>query len=117
MAKLILSAFADEYSHNGDEQASVLASLGYTYLEPRFIGDKNIADLTEKEAKDLKATLDAAGISVYSIGSPLGKINLADDFDAHLLQAENCFRVANILGATRVRMFSFYLPEGKTREE
>ncbi len=117
MAKLLLSAFADEYSRNIDEQISVLNTLGYPYIEPRFVGDKNIADLTETEAKDLRRRLDDAGIRVYSIGSPLGKINLADDFAPHLLQAENCFRVANLLGATRVRMFSFYLPEGKTREE
>ncbi|MBR3680553.1 MAG: sugar phosphate isomerase/epimerase [Clostridia bacterium] len=117
MAKLILSAFADEYSRDVDGQIDVLTSLGYSYLEPRFIGEKNIADLTESEATELRAKLDNAGIGVYSIGSPIGKINLSDDFDAHLALAENCFRVANILGATRVRMFSFYLPEGKTREE
>lgn len=117
MAKLILSAFADEYSRSPDEQISVLTSLGYTHIEPRFVGGKNVADLTETESRELRAKLDCAGIKVYSVGSPLGKINLADDFAPHLLQAENCFRVANILGATRVRMFSFYLPEGKTREE
>ncbi len=117
MAKLLLSAFADEYSRNIDEQIYVLNTLGYPYIEPRFVGDKNIADLTETEARELKARLDEAGIRVYSIGSPLGKINLDDDFGTHLVQAENCFRVANILGATRVRMFSFYLPEGKMREE
>ena len=117
MAKLILSAFADEYSRDVNEQIEVLNSLGYHYLEPRFIADKNVADLTEAEARDLRARLDAANIRVYSVGSPLGKINLADDFSAHLALAENCFRVANILGATRVRMFSFYLPDGKTRDE
>lgn len=116
MAKFILSAFADEYSRDINEQTAVLNRLGYTHIEPRFIADKNISELTEAEAHELASTLRAAGISVYSIGSPLGKINLADDFDAHLVLAENCFKVANILGATRVRMFSFYLPEGKTRE-
>ena len=117
MAKLILSAFADEYSRDVNEQIDVLNSLGYSYLEPRFIADKNIANLTESEARDLRARLDAAGIRVYSVGSPLGKINIADDFSEHLTLAENCFRVANILGATRIRMFSFYLPEGKSRGE
>ena len=117
MAKLILSAFADEYSRDVNEQIDVLNSIGYSYLEPRFIADKNIANLTESEARDLRARLDAAGIRVYSVGSPLGKINIADDFSEHLTLAENCFRVANILGATRIRMFSFYLPEGKSRGE
>ncbi len=117
MAKLMLSAFADEYSRDIKEQIEVLNSLGYSYLEPRFIADKNVAELTESEAFELRSSLDAAGIGVYSIGSPLGKINLDDDFSTHLALAENCFRVANILGATRIRMFSFYLPDGKTREE
>ena len=117
MAKLILSAFADEYSRDVNEQVAVLNRLGYTHIEPRFVGDKNISELTEQEANELASTLSAAGIKVYSIGSPIGKINLADDFDAHLDLAENCFEIASILGATRVRMFSFYLPEGKTREE
>lgn len=117
MAKFILSAFADEYSRDVNEQTAVLNRLGYTHLEPRFVADKNISELTEDEATELAATLTAAGIKVYSVGSPIGKINLADDFDAHLELAENCFNIANILGATRVRMFSFYLPEGKTREE
>ena len=117
MTKLILSAFADEYSRDVNEQIAVLNRLGYTHIEPRFVGDKNISELTEDEANELASTLASAGIKVYSIGSPIGKINLADDFDAHLDLAENCFEIANILGATRVRMFSFYLPEGKSREE
>ena len=117
MAKLILSAFADEYSREVNEQVKVLTDLGYTHIEPRFVGDKNISELTEDEANELASTLASAGIKVYSVGSPIGKINLADDFDAHLDLAENCFEIANILGATRVRMFSFYLPEGKSREE
>ena len=116
MAKFILSAFADEYSPDPQEQLSVLKKLGYTHLEPRFIGKKNISTLTEGEARELRSALDAAGIRVYSVGSPLGKISLSDDFGAHLALAENCFRVANILGATRIRVFSFYLKDGQTRD-
>ncbi len=116
MAKFILSAFADEYSADITEQIAVLCELGYTHIEPRFVNGKNIATLTEGEAGGLAAALDAAGISVYSIGSPIGKIGLDDDFSAHLQLAENCFRVANILGATRVRVFSFYLPDGVERD-
>ena len=52
-----------------------------------------------------------------SIGSPLGKINLADDFCAHLEKAKRTFETANILDTQNVRMFSFYLHEGKSRQE
>ena len=116
MAKILLSAFADEYNKDIDVQLEMLNSRGVKYIEPRFIGDKNIASLDAKEADGLAKKLTAAGISCSAIGSPLGKINLADDFAAHLEQAKNTFEVANRLGAKNIRMFSFYLREGESRE-
>lgn len=117
MAKFILSAFADEYSRNIDEQLAVLKRLGYTHIEPRFIGERNVADLSESDARDLKARLDREGISVYSVGSPIGKVSLYHEFTSYLSYAEDVFRNASILGARCVRVFSFYMPEGVTREE
>ena len=115
MSKILLSAFADEYNKNIDEQIKMLNSRGIKYIEPRFIGDKNVADLTCEESKELKNKLDAAGISASAIGSPIGKINLADDFEEHLEKAKNTFEVASTLGARNIRMFSFYLRDGETR--
>ena len=116
MAKIILSAFADEYNRDIDKQIDVLSSRGVKYIEPRFVGEKNISDLTECETKELRAKLDCASIGVSSIGSPLGKINLADDFDHHLEVARRTYNTANILGTKNIRMFSFYLRESQTRE-
>ena len=115
MAKVILSAFADEYSKEIDVQLQVLRENGIPYLEPRFINDKNIADLSESEAIIMKEKL--GDIKVYSIGSPLGKINLADDFENHMDVAKRVFTTANILECQNVRMFSFYLHPGKIVEE
>ncbi len=117
MNKIIISAFADEYSSEVPQQLEALSALGIKHIEPRFIGDRNIADLSDGEARELKAQFDAHGVCVSAIGSPLGKISLNDDFDAHLEQAERVFKIANILGAKNIRMFSFYLPEGRTRAE
>lgn len=117
MAKIKLSAFADEYSPEVSEQLLALSTLGFDLIEPRFIGNKNIADLTDTEAMALKQALDEKGVGVSAIGSPLGKISLADDFAAHLEKAERVFKTANILGAKNIRIFSFYLPEGRTRAE
>ena len=44
-----------------------------------------------------------------SIGSPLGKINIEDDFDAHLVRADRALAVAARLGAPYIRIFSFFL--------
>lgn len=113
MAKFIISAFADEVSKNLDEQIAALKALGISHIEPRNVDGKNIADLTEEEAKDLRARLDAAGIGISSIGSPLGKVDITGDLDAHMEQVKNCVKVAQILGAKYIRMFSFFVPEGE----
>ncbi len=117
MAKLVMSAFADEYSRDFDTQLSMLKEQGISYLEPRFIGGTNIADFDAAGAKEIKEKLDANGIGISSIGSPLGKINLAGDMEAHMEQAKRVCETANILDTKYVRMFSFYLREGKTDKE
>ena len=117
MSKWIISAFADEYSRSPEKQIEALKTNGLDHLEVRFVGDKNIADMAEDEVISLKKNLDAGGISVSAIGSPIGKINLADDFEAHLEKAKRVCNTANVLGTDKVRMFSFYLHKDKTREE
>ena len=117
MAEFVLSAFADEYSPNFDEQLEGLKKNGVGYMEIRGVDGKNIGDLTEDEMKAAKAKLDAAGIGVSSIGSPIGKIKVTDDFDAHMKKLANCVKAAKIFGTENIRIFSFYIPEGMTREE
>lgn len=117
MSKWIISAFADEYSRSPEKQIEALKTNDLDHLEVRFVGDKNIADMTEDEVVALKKTLEDGGISVSAIGSPLGKINLADDFEEHLEKAKRVYNTANLLGTDKIRMFSFYLHNGKTREE
>ena len=117
MKNIMLSAFSDEYSSDIDVQLSMLNENGIGYIEPRFIGEKNISDLTEREALSLAEKLSSHGIGVSSIGSPLGKIKLSDDFAEHTDRAKRVFETANILGAKNVRMFSFYMKDGQTRSE
>lgn len=115
MAKILLSAFTDEYSRDVDTQIRLCREQQILFMEPRFVGEKNIANLNVSEAKELKEKLGE--IKVSSIGSPLGKINLADDFGEHLEKAKRVFETANILETPNVRMFSFYLHKGKNRQE
>ena len=117
MAKFVLSAFADEYSKVFDEQLKGLKEHGIGYMEIRGVDGKNISNLTEEEMYAVKAKLDAAGIKVSSIGSPIGKIKTDEDFEAHLDKFKNCLKAAKILGAPNMRIFSFYMAEGQTREE
>ena len=114
MNNLILSGFADEFDKDIQFQLPMLQENGVHYFEPRFIREGvNISDLSADEAKALKAEAEKYGVKASAIGSPLGKIKLSDDMDAHMEQAKRTFETANILGTPFVRMFSFYAPEGK----
>ena len=117
MANLTLSAFADEYSSAFDEQLNALNNFGINYVEIRGVDGKNVSELTKLQVQEVKAKLNARNIGVSSIGSPLGKIRLDGDMDAHIEQAKSIYETAEILGAKNVRMFSFYLPDGKSAVE
>ncbi len=111
MAKFQLSAFTDEYSPNFDKQIEGMLQNGIKYTEIRGVDGKNISDLTVDEAKEVKNKLDANGLAVWSVGSPLGKIKLTDDIDAHIEKTKHVCEIANILGTPRIRVFSFYVPD------
>ena len=113
MAKFILSAFADEYSKNFDEQLIGLAENDIHNIELRGVNNKNVDKLTLDEVKEVKKKLDDCGIGLSAVGSPIGKIKITDDFDAHLELLRHVIEEAHILGTDRIRMFSFYLPEGE----
>ncbi len=117
MGKLIFSAFADEYSPKLSEQIEALKGLNYSHIELRFIDGVNIADISDEKLEELKKELSRAGISVSSIGSPIGKISIDGDFEEHKKKAERVFKIASELGAPFVRIFSFYIPKGAERSD
>lgn len=108
---IILGAFADEAGNPVEEQISAMLDNGIKHLEARTVGDKNFVKFTNEEAKELKAKLDANGLRIWSIGSPLGKINIKDSMQPHLEEVKHTIELANIVGAERIRMFSFYVPQ------
>ena len=113
MKNLILAAFADEYDPDLEKQLEGLKSIGIEYLEIRFVNGKNISALDDTELENVKALLKQYGIKINSIGSPLGKIRLDEDTEAHMRLTERVCKIANELGARYVRMFSFYPPKGE----
>jgi sugar phosphate isomerase/epimerase len=116
-----LSGFADEIDPDLETQCAVLDDLGITHVEFRSAWGTNVLDLTDEQVEAAAAALSAHGLAVSSIGSPLGKINIADDFDAHLVRADRAVAVARRLGAPFIRVFSFFLrpdqPPERHRDE
>jgi len=116
-----LSGFADEIDPDPKTQFATLNDLGITHVEFRSAWDTNVLDLTDEHVDEAAAILAAHDLKVSSIGSPLGKINIEDDFDAHLVRAERALVVARRLGAPFIRVFSFFLrpdqPPARHRDE
>ena len=102
------AAFADEADKTLSGQIRAMKENGIDLLEIRGVDGRNVADLTEAEAKDVKNRLDEAGIAVWSIGSPMGKIEMTADFAPHLEQFRRLLSLADILETKRMRIFSFY---------
>lgn len=105
-----ISGFADEIAEDVDTQFHVLKKLGIGYFEPRGIDGKNIADLSDGEVVALKEKMEQNGIRVSSIGSPIGKIRLDEDFEVHFKRFQRVVEIAKKLDARYIRMFSFYRP-------
>ena len=111
MADFIISGFADEIDQSTDKQFAHLNELGISYFEPRGIDGKNISELTLSEAKELKEKMDRCGIKASSIGSPIGKIKITDDFSEHIKLLEHVIEIAKILDTKYIRVFSFFIPK------
>lgn len=112
MIQFKLSAFSDELSPEIDRQIEWLSANGLDYMEIRGVDGTPVAEITLDKAREVKEKLDRAGIRISALGSPAGKININDDFEPHVEQFRHLLEIAKILEAKRMRMFSFFMPEG-----
>ena len=111
-----LCAFADEAAESLFGQIEAMQKNGISLLEIRHINGENIKDISTSKAKEIRKTLDAEGISVWSVGSPIGKYPLGEDFAPHLDDFCRTAELAEILGASRMRIFSFFPEKGAEKE-
>ena len=116
MANFILSAFADEAGTTLDEQIAALKRNDIFYIEPRNINGKPILTLTDDELIKVKEKLDENGIKVNSLGSPIGKYSIKDDFDTHLADFHRAIEICKLLGTDKMRMFSFFVEQNELSE-
>ncbi|GAA1837874.1 sugar phosphate isomerase/epimerase family protein [Microlunatus capsulatus] len=105
-----LSGFSDEISPDFAEQCALVAELGLTHLELRSAWGTNVLDLDADQLDAASALLAEHDLAVSSIGSPIGKIGIGDDFGPHLERARHAVEVAHHFGAPYVRIFSFFVP-------
>ncbi len=113
MAKYILSAFADEAAPDLAGQIAALKANGLSHIELRMIDGHTVLDKTEEELLAVRRVLDEAGITVSSLGSPIGKYDIEADFEPQFTLFCHAVKAAKILGTARMRIFSFFIPAGK----
>ncbi len=114
--KVIISGFADEICPDFEEQLKTVTELGMGYICLRAADGKGIADYTLEEVQEkLLPKLQKAGVKVSSIGSPIGKVNIEDEegYQKQLVQLDTICQMCRILDCQYVRIFSFFMPEGK----
>lgn len=113
MEKILINAFADEASSIIDNQIVAMKRNNLNGLEIRNADGISCVSLNAAQAREIRRKLDDAGLQVWSMGSPIGKITLEDDFDQHLDLLRNGLEIASVLGAKNLRMFSFFMPQGE----
>lgn len=107
----ILSGFADEISPDLDQQLAVLAAESISHLELRSVWSTNVADLEDVQLARLRRRLDESGVQVSAIGSPIGKIGIEAPLAPELERLRRVADIADELGTTLVRVFSFFIPQ------
>lgn len=107
-----LSGFADEIDDDLTTQCRVLRELGLSWMEFRSAWGTNVLDLDAAQLERASEILAEHGLKVSSVGSPIGKIFIDEDFEPHLVRARHAVEVAQHFGAPFIRIFSFFLRPG-----
>ncbi len=111
-----ITGFADEISPDLNEQIKGIKGLGMSHIEMRGVDGDNLIFHNDAKVKEIKNRLDAEGIALSALGSPLGKIQITDPFEKHFDEFKRAVEIAHIMETSNIRMFSFYVPEGKEKE-
>jgi sugar phosphate isomerase/epimerase len=123
--RLPIAAITDEFSPDLSRAIPMLKEIGMSGAELRVVNGKNIMDLSRDELRQAKESLDAAGLKVISIASPLLKCVLPDapdvdsrfqhdifaskhTFDDQPRLADHAFELAQFFGAPIIRVFSYW---------
>ena len=108
---LKLSAFADEIGPDLDEQIRVCRANAVTHFELRGVYGKNVMDFDAALRAEIKSKLDANGMGVVSIGSPIGKVAIDRPWSEHFDRFKHAVDLAVYFKSPFIRVFS-YSPAG-----
>jgi L-ribulose-5-phosphate 3-epimerase len=120
------AAITDEFSPDDlDAALDGMAAVGMTGAELRVVGRRNMIDLSNEEVDAVRAAVEAKGMEVISLASPLLKCVLPGSppldsrvqhdvfgsphtFEDQPRLTERAFEIAERLGAGIIRVFSYW---------
>ncbi len=117
MKKLAITGFSDEIAPEFDLQLGAVREWGLDFIELRAADGVNVSDFTPQKLREVREKLSNAGISVSSVGSPIGKIAITDPFEPHMEKLKRTLEIQKELNAPYLRMFSFYIPENRDPDQ
>ena len=120
-----IAAITDEFSPDLEVAVEAMAAIGMTGAELRVVGGKNVVDLSNDEVDRARAIVEAKGMTVISIASPVLKCVLPDapavderyqqdvfgskhTFADQPLLAARAFEICARTGARMLRVFSYW---------
>lgn len=123
--RLPIAAITDEFSPDLETALGAMSQIGMTGAELRVLWGKNVMDLPDAELDRAKQIVEAKGMKVISIASPLLKCVLPDGppLDSRIQQdvfaskhtyedqprlTSHAFEVARKMGAKIIRVFSYW---------
>lgn len=80
------------------------------------VNGRPLVEHSLEDVGKIKKKLDANGVRISSIGSPIGKIMITEDFAAHFALYQKTVEIAKILETPYIRIFSFFTPKGEKPE-
>ena len=126
MSAFRIAAITDEFSP-GDLDAALdgMAAVGMTGAELRVVGGRNMIDLSNEEVDGVRAAVEARGMEIVSLASPLLKCVLPGSppldsrvqhdvfgsphtFEDQPRLTRRAFEIAGRLGAGIIRVFSYW---------
>ena len=112
-----LSGFGDEVDPNPEVQAAVLLALGAKHIEVRSAWGTNVSELSAEQLGKLKSILDAQGLKVSAIASPIGKVAVSLPVEHEVQRLRQIIDAAKTLDTKYIRIFSFYRAEAQGQDE
>ena len=126
MSAYRIAAITDEFSPDDlDAALNGMAEVGMTGAELRVVGRRNMIDLSNEEIDRVRGTVEAKGMEIIALASPLLKCVLPGSppldsrvqhdvfgsphtFEDQPRLTTRAFEIAERLGATIIRVFSYW---------